>query len=262
VANPNVSLTLDEAVAEVLGLLTGLDMSYSSDYDRYRATARQLNRALRNNALEHEWSYYSSLENVGTIAAGDREVALRSSVRARVIGDDAVRLADDSGNAIVWAYILPRDALHKYVGQPGLHCAVTRSSIEFSKPLGSGMAGLNILVPVMREPKMFDIPPAPENEDDPIETIPQAVRDQLVDFDYPDVVILRAAYQVAQSDPVMQPRVQTLEAQMKDLNYALIERDDRHTDSPLLNEFFVPIQSSIQGHGRQSYHHPHADWTS
>jgi len=35
-----VRLTLDEAVAEVLGLLTGLDLTYEPELDRYRAITR------------------------------------------------------------------------------------------------------------------------------------------------------------------------------------------------------------------------------
>ena len=95
-ANPDVAMTLDEAVEEVLGLLTGLEVAYDPQYDRYRAIARTLNRALRANALEHEWSYYSSIENVGLAHAGDTDVALRSSIRLRKIGDDS---AFDSGQA-------------------------------------------------------------------------------------------------------------------------------------------------------------------
>jgi hypothetical protein len=258
-ANPNVDLTLDEAVAEVLGLLTGLDLSYDPEYDRYRAIARQLNRALRNNALDHEWSYYSSTEDIGTAHTGDQEIALRASIRPRIIGDDSVRFVDSNGNALLWAYILPRDALSKYIGQPGLYAAVTKSTLRFSRPLSSSLDGLTIQVPVMREPRMFDLPPAPETEGEVITPISAAVREQTVDFDFPDVIIMRAAYQYAQTDPVMQPRVQTLEAQYKDLGYGLVERDDRNTDSPFMNEFFVPISNSIFGPDRRSDRRPHAD---
>ena len=44
--NPEVSMTLDESVNEVLGFLTGMDLTYGSNYDRYRVVARMLNRAL------------------------------------------------------------------------------------------------------------------------------------------------------------------------------------------------------------------------
>ena len=72
-SNPEVQQTLDEAVAEVLGLLTGLDLSYAPELDRYRAITRQLNRALRTNALEQEWSYYSFTLSLGQASEGERE---------------------------------------------------------------------------------------------------------------------------------------------------------------------------------------------
>ena len=90
--------------------------------------------------------------------------------------------------------------------------------------------------------------------------MPAATREQLIDFDYPDVIVLRAAYYVAQADPVQQPRVQTLENEYKDLMYSLVERDTRNTDSPYLNEFLLPITNSIYGNGRAGAHgHPHSD---
>ena len=258
--NPNVAMTLDEAVGEVLGLLTGQDLTYQPEYDRYRSVTRLLNRALRGNALEAEWSYYSDLEVVGTVHAGDREVALRNTIRVRGIGDDAVRLVDQNGHVAVWAYLLPRDSLHKYQGRPGIWAAATRGILSFSRPLGQAYEDFEIHVPVMREPRMFNLPPAPENPEDPPTEVPDDVREQLVDFDFPDVVIARAAFLYAQTDPVMQPRVPMLEQQYKDLMYQLIERDTNHTDSPYLNEFFVPISNSIDGN---SYgwtgRHPHSD---
>lgn len=258
--NANVALTLDEAIQEVLALLTGLDLTYSPGYDRYRVVARQINRALRNNALEHEWSCYSSTEEVGTVHAGDQTIELRASVRPRIIGDDAVRFVTSTDQPVLWAYLLPRDALSKYAHRPGLWAAVTKSTLEFSRPLGDGLAGLRILVPVMREPVMFAIPDAPEDVDDDVVPMPEDTREQLVDFDFPDVIVMRAAYQIAQTDPVMQPRVQSLEAQYKDLMYQLIERDDRHTDAPLLNEFFVPgVSGDIYGASSLIHGHPHSD---
>ena len=259
--NANVDLTLDEAVGEVLGLLTGMELAYDPQFDRYRSITRFLNRALRQNALEHEWSYYSSTETVGIAQAGDKDFALRATIRPRIVGDDAVRLVDGDGNVVVWAYILPRDSLHKYNGRyNGLWASITRTTLSFSRPLSSGMAGLEIQVPVMREPRMFQIPAIPDDPNDSMTPISQEIRDQTVDFDFPDVVILRAAYLYAQSDPIMQPRVQTLEAQYKDLMYQLIERDDRHTDSPFINDFFVPISNSVDGGGSGWYGlHPHSD---
>ena len=258
--NPNVAMTLDEAVGEVLGILTGHDLMYKPEYDRYRVVTRLLNRALRGHALEAEWSYYSDLENVGTVHTGDREVALRSTIRVRGIGDDAVRLVDADGHAVVWAYLLPRDSLHKYGNRPGIWAAATRGILTFSRPLGSAFAGLEIHVPVMREPKMFELPPPPENPEDPPTEVPDEVREQLIDYDYPDVIIARAAYLYAQTDPVMQPRVPTLEGAYKDMMYQLVERDTNHTDSPYLNEFFVPISNSIDGNGYGwGLIHPHSD---
>lgn len=253
-ANVNVDLTLDDAVAEVLGMLTGLDLTYEPQYDRYRAITRALNRALRTNALENDWSYYSSVETIGTAHAGDTQVALRATLRPRIINDDAVRLVDDTGRTRVWAYFLPREALHKYVGRGGLWAAHTRATIDFSRPLLRVEDGLSIEVPVMREPRMFRLP------EDSADTVPDDVRQQNVDFDFPDIIIARAAYYVAQSDPVMQPRAQTLEQEYKQLGYALVERDQRNTDSPFLNDFFVPVSSSIDGPTHAlSHRHPHAD---
>lgn len=74
---------------------------------------------------------------------------------------------------------------------------------------------------------------------------PEAV----VDFPYPELIVMRAAWLYAQSDPVMQPRAQYLEEQYKDLMYQLIERDERHTDAPLQNDFHVPVDNSIHGSG-------------
>lgn len=250
--NPEVTLTLEQAVDEVLGLLTGLDLTYDPSLDRFRAITRQLNRALRSNALEREWSWYASTESVGTAVAGDMELTLRASVRPRIINDDAVRLVNEHGRPVVWAYFLPRDALHKYQGKRGLWCSVTRNTITFSRPLYEGEEGLEIQVPVMREPLMFRLPETLGEE------VPEEILQQQIDFAYPDVITLRAAFYYAQTDPVMQPRVQTLEAQYKDLMYQIIERDDRNTDSPYSNEFFVPVQNTIH-HGPGPVHwHPHA----
>ena len=101
--NPNVTMTLEEAVEEVLTVLTGQDLRYDPDMDRYRVVTKFLNRALRANALEAEWSYYSDLEDVGVVHAGDEQIAIRSTVRVRGIGDDAVRLIDQHGRTVVWA---------------------------------------------------------------------------------------------------------------------------------------------------------------
>jgi len=253
VSNPEVELTLDDAVAEVLGILTGLDLAYEPGFDRYRAITRQLNRSLRSNSLETEWSYYSSLEEVGRTHAGDSSFVLRGTVRPRIINDDAVRLVDDNGRVVTWAYFLPRDALHKYDGRGGLWVAHTRSELKFSRPLLQSEANLRIQIPVMREPVMFRLPA------DATVEVPADIRQQTVDFANPDVIVLRAAYYYAQSDPVMQPRAMALEAQYKDLMYQLIERDQRNTDAPFMNEWFLPISSSIDGPTVARHRHPHSD---
>lgn len=257
-ANADVALTLDEAVAEVLGILTGLDLRYAPEQDRYATITRTLNRALRANALEREWSYYSSTEEVGVARAGEQTVALRSSVRPRIINDDAVRLTHD-GVPVSWVYFLPRDALSKHHNRAKLWCAVTRNTLEFSRPFSQAEHGLTIEVPVMREPRMFRLPEQPEDPDEPLTTVPASIRNQLLDFDFPDVVVMRAAYFYAQTDPVMQPRVQTLEAQYKDLMYQLIARDEANTDAPFQNEFFVPITSGLHEPATGYHGHPHSD---
>lgn len=258
--NPDVAVTLDEAVQEVLSTLTGLDIAYRPELDRYRAVTRHLNKALRLTALDAEWSYYSSVETVGTAVTGENEVSMRSTIRPRIINDDAVRLVDAKGVPRVWAYFLPRDALHKYNGRrAGLWVAHTRSSLQFSRAFGPGENGLEIQVPVMREPRMFRLPALPEdpNEERPI--VPNEVREQILDFDNPDLVLARAVYLYAQSDPVAQPRVQTLQDEYKTMMYALVERDERNTDSPYQNDFFVPIDGSLTGPGNLPHSHPHSD---
>jgi hypothetical protein len=255
--NPEVELTLDDAVEEVLGLLTGLDLRYLPEQDRYRAITRQLNRALRSNALEQEWGYYSSTESAGVTVEGHDAVQLRSSVRPRIINDDAVRLVDDEGRPRRWAYFLPRDALHKYRYREGLWCSATHTQLSFSRPFDSSEDGLEVMVPVMREPRQFRLPDQPE--DGELVTVPDEIRRQLVDFPYPDVVVLRAAFYYAQTDPVMQPRVQTLEAQYKDLMYQIMERDSRNTDSPYSNEWMLPIQGNLHAPLHGQHAHPHAD---
>jgi hypothetical protein len=246
-----LQMTLDDAVAEVLGTLTGLDITYEPEYDRYRAITRQLNRALRHNALDQDWSYYSTVEDVGVIVGGEQEFAIDPQNRVRILDDDSVRLVDDTGKPVRWAYVLPRDSLHKYASRTGLWCAIVRKTVMFSRPLFTSEAGLHVEVPVMREPTIFRLPPADEEVDD-------GIRQQLVDFDYPDLVIARAAYLYAQADPVMQPRAQTLEQSYKNLMYQLIERDTDHTDSAYLNEIIVPVQSSVRSEFSRVHLHPHA----
>lgn len=250
-SNSEVQLTLDNCVEEVLGLLTGMDLTYEPTSDRYRAITRQLNRALKANALENEWTYYSAVMSVGTASEGTREIILPTSARARVRNDDAVRLVDDEGKGHVWAYFLPPDALHKYSARQGLWCSITRRSLMFSRPFGAREAGLDVQVPIMREPRIFRLPETGKD-------VPDAIRDQLIDFDFPDVIVARAAYFYAQTDPVMQPRAQTLEMEYKNMMYQLIERDTAHTDSPYVNEFILPVEAELRPVYPWDHLHPHA----
>jgi len=260
VVNPETNMILDDAVEEVLAALTGLDLTYSPEFDRYRAITRALNRALRSNALEHEWSWYATTASAGPVAAGISAVTLPSTLRPRVTGDDAVRLVDTDGNTVEWAYFLPRDALHKYAFRGGLWVSSVREQLLFSRPFDVSEVGFTVEIPVMREPTMFRLPKHPEDPATPLTPVPADVRNQPIDFGYPDVVILRAAFYYAQTDPVMQPRVQTLEAQYKDLMYQIIERDDRMTDSPFANEFILPLRNGIEGGPSPlSHRHPHSD---
>lgn len=257
--NTEVQMTLDECVEEVLGQLIGLELRYVPNMDRYRVVTRCLNRALRQNATEREWSYYSSHEEVGVAYAGVQDVELRSSVRPRIIGDDSVRLVDANGRAVVWASFLPRESIGKYGSRRGLWVSSTRTSLHFSRPFFQGEQGLRIEVPVMREPKMFRLPEAPEDDQGTIPEVPDEVRNQLLDFDYPDLIIARAMYYYASTDPVMQPRAQTLQEEYKQLFYSLNERDDRNTDPPVMNDFNVPIQGDIFGTSSWPSHNQLAD---
>ncbi|QNN98091.1 hypothetical protein SEA_FEDE_43 [Microbacterium phage Fede] len=259
-ANSEVSLTLDEAVAEVMSLLVDTDLQLVPELDRYQSITRHLNRALRHVAREQEWSYYSSLENMGIAHQGDRKIELRAAVRPRIINDDAVRLVHPrTRDVIEWAYWIPRDALHKYTGS-NLRAAYTRTTIEFSREFFYAEDGLEIHVPVMREPTMFRLPEQPENPDEPLVTVPDDIREQLVDFDAPDLVVTRAAYSYAQTNAMWQPRVQTLEATYKDLMYSLVERDTRNTDAPYQNEWTLGIDGDAVNHSPRA-HRPSADWT-
>lgn len=255
VVNTELNFTLDDAVAEVLGMLTGLDLDYEPELDRYRAVTRVLNRSLRANATEREWSWYASTISVGPAVLGDTRMNLPANVRPRIINDDAVRLVDSDNVNRVWAYFLPRDALHKYGDRGGLWVSNVREELLFSRPFGAHEAGWDVQVPVMREPVMFRLPDMPEDEDTPVTPVPDLIRNQPIDFAYPDAITSRAAFFYAQTDPVMQPRVQTLEGGYKDIMYQLIERDERMTDSPYSNEFIVPLYGAPSN---LSHGHPHA----
>lgn len=251
--NYEVQMTLDDAVAEVLGQLTGMDVTYEAEYDRYRSVTRALNRALRANALENEWGYYASELEIGVAQEGEREMMIPSTRRPRIITDDAVLFKWD-GRTRRWAYFLPRASLPKYEGLDGLWCSVMRQTLMFSRPFGVHEHGLNVHLPVMREPRMFRLPPAGEE-------VPDDILGQYVDFDYPDVIIARAAYYYAQSDPVLQPRVQTLEGDYKDVLYQVIERDTNATDMPYLNGFRLELSNGIIDTDT-SHWHPHSDWSA
>lgn len=256
-ANLEVQLNLDDAVAEVLNSLTGLDLEYSPEFDRYQSIARTINRALRDVALEAEWACYTTTEDVGPVVPGERTVFLRPSVRPRINADDAVRLVYQ-GRPVEWAYFLPRDSLSKYDAKGGLRVAIIRNELHFSRPFLEAEAGWGIEVPVQREPRMFQIPNQP---DDPYANripVPPEVREQLVDFDYPDLIVARATYLYAQTDPLMQPRVQTLEAIYKDRMYALSARNNQHNDSPYVNPTILPMQGDLYSYPAGAHRHPHA----
>ena len=249
--NPEVEMTLSEAVAEVLNQLTGLDLEYDPEQDRFRSITRQLNRALRANALDNEWGYYSNRRAVGTVNSGASVVRLSASARPRIINDDAVTLVNDEGEPQVWAYFLPRDALHKYSDRKGLWVAHTNQTLHFSRKFYDSEEGLTIEATVMREPEMFRLPATGEE-------VADEILNQPIDFDFPDVVIARAAYYYAQTDPIMQPRVQTLEAVYKDLMYSLVERDTRMSESPYINETIVPVVNGLTPQSSR-HRHPHAN---
>lgn len=302
-----VTMTLDRAVGEVLNYLTGYDLHYIAELDRYRSIANTLNRALRLVATEHEWSYYSAVQDLGEVSAGQTEIYHRRSHRPRIITDDSLRLVDGENYIKQWAYFLPRESLHKYQGRTGLWVASTENKLEFNRPISSVEAGLRAVVPVMREPREFLIPATfdsiedldADGEEDPLvlqkivqlrnfhnpdiveewvidETdapyiytspesalaqlalTPAQVRNQPLDFSFPDLIILRAAALYAATDPVMQPRKQDLDGQYKQLFYALTERDTSHTDEPYRNDFVVPIQGSLHGYNG-THAHPHSD---
>lgn len=300
-------MTLEEGVNEVLNYLTGLDLHYVAELDRFRSIAKTLNRALRLCATEHEWGYYSAVQDMGPVQQGQTEILLSRAKRPRIIVDDSVRFVDADNNIRMWAAFLPRESLHKYQGRTGLWAAATENKIEFSRPIQGGLIGLRALVPVMREPREMMIPASfdsaedleTDGEEDPDELVkivqlrnfhnpdiveewvidegaapyiytspessldklnltPAQIRNQKIDAGFPDLIVLKAAYLYAGTDPVMQPRVQTLEGQYKELFYALTERDTNHTDETYLNEFTVPIQGSLHGYSG-AHAHPHSD---
>ena len=99
---------------------------------------------------------------------------------------------------------------------------------------------------------------SPESSLASLDLTPAQIRNQKIDHSFPDLIVLKTIYLYAQADPVMQPRVQTLEGQYKELFYALTERDTNHTDDTYRNDFVVPIQGSLHGYG-SNHAHPHSD---
>jgi len=250
--NPDVTMTLEEAVRDVLSILTGQDLEYDPNMDRFRAITKHLNRAMRSMALENEWSYYNTVERIDlTGKKGTSTFEITTDYRFRVISDDAARILDTTDGLdipVAWAYFLPRDALHKYRNMNGWWCSVTRNILTLNRPLSDCYDEHHVLeLPLQREPVPFRLPDDPTVPADPL------ILSQEVDFDFPDVVIARAAWLYAQTDPMMQPRVQTLEEQYKDMMYQLIERDVAFTDTPNQNEIIVPVQNDIYG---ESTHRP------
>lgn len=233
-------MTLDDAVAEMMNLLTGLDLTYDPELDRYRSMTRALNRGLRDNSLEAEWAHYAAVKNFGAglCRGGDNIATLPPFTRPRINGDDSVRLVNDRGVVVRWAYFLPRDALHKYRNLQDLWVSANGGTLTFSRPFTDQESELSLVVPVMREPRMFRLPPVGE-------TVPDRVRKQILDFNHPDLIVARATYRYAQSDPVAQPRVPTLEQDYKTLMYQLIERDTNHTDTPYQNAMDLGIRSGL-----------------
>lgn len=251
--NQDLNYTLDEAVREVLLNLTGLGVQYDPSSDRYHVLAHTLNRALRAVARENEWSYFFEDSDLGLAVAGERTMELTTRQRLRIEGDDGLRLETRDGAPVEWIPVLPRDALYKYAHRRGLWVSPTRTTLFFSRPFTEGEDGLYVRGPIMREPRMFQLP-------EPGAEIAASIRSQPLDFDNPDLVIAKAMVMYAQTDPIMQPRVPTLEEAYNDIKYPLITRDTNFTDSPYRNEWNLGIQGELGGRsGLLSHGHPHAD---
>lgn len=241
-----VSISLREAVAEVHNILTGLDLSYDDRYDIFHACVRQLNRSLRTVALEEDWGWYADDLLLGVVSEGDQTFSVPPNVRLRVRQDDAIRLVDPATKKTVrWAYFLPRDSLSKYWAAPELRAAFVRNNVVLSRPLLAREEGLEVWATVMREPRQTTIP-------DSGTKIPDADLSRPLDFENPDMVIAHAAWQMSLSNPLYQPRAQTLEDVYNNFKYALTERDSDHSDSPMQNSF-----TPSYGDPFIAMHHPH-----
>ena len=244
-----VQLSLQESVNEIHNILTGLDLTYEDRYDIFHATVRQVNRSLRQVALEDEWAWYVEEVDAGTTTVDMTEVELNSAYRPRVQQDDAVRLVNANGITVSWAYYLPRDSLNKQMHRPELRVAFTKNVIKFSRPLQLFESGLSIIVPAMREPKQTRLPEAGAR-------LTPAELSRAIDAEYPDLIVAHAAWKMAMSNPLYQPRAQTLEEEFNDLKYALTERNTNHSDSPMRNNF---VPSYGDPYLATPHVHPHSD---
>lgn len=244
------TMTLEEAVSEVHNILTGLDLTYDDRYDIFHATVRQLNRSLRAVALLEDWGWYVEELDLGLTTQGMTSVEVDRRYRPRVGQDDAVRLIDpNSGLVRYWAYYLPRDSINKYAARRELRVAFTKNTLTFSRPLQGFESGLSLRVTCMREPRQTRIPPAGEELTTVELTTP-------IDFSSPDLVVAHAVWQISMSNPVYQPRAQTLESIYDDLRFSLTERDSDHSDSPYRNNF---TPSYGDPYLAIPHRHPHSD---
>lgn len=244
-----ITMSLREAVNEVHNILTGLDLVYEDRFDIFHATVRQLNRSLRTVALEDEWAWYTEDVDGGTTTVGQTTVELDAAYRPRITQDDAVRLVNSDGLVVRWAYYLPRESLGKYLYRPELRVASTRNQLLFNRPLQQAEAGLGVVIPAMREPRQTRLPESGNRLSD-------AELSRALDCEHPDLVVAHAAWQISMSNPLYQPRAQTLEGAYSDLKYALMERNTNHSDSPLRNNFTPSYGDPYLG---MSHNHPHSD---
>lgn len=246
----SVALSLQEAVAEVHNILTGLDLEYDDRYEIFHATVRQINRSLRQVALLEDWGWYSELVLSGVTHEGQTVIELDALYRPRINQGDCVQLVDpNTGLTWHWAYYLPRDSLSRHTHRSELRVAFVRNTLMFSRPIQRFESGYEILVPAMREPQQTTIPESGKQLSD-------AELNRPIDFEFPDLVVAHAAWQISLSNPVYQPRAQTLEAAYDDVRYALSERDSNHSDSPLRNDF---TPSYGDPYLRVPHRHPHSD---
>lgn len=246
-------LTLSETVDEVVNTLYGLSTRFEPDTDSWHGMALTLRRALKVVATERDWIYYHDTVQVGTVEPDCSVIVVPSRYRVRKTGDDAIRLLDSRGRPVVWAYIIPDDALHKYRALSGLWCSVVRQEIRFSRPFYKAEKGLRVIAPVMREPYLW--PKLVSGQ-----ALPQDEMDRDIDFHRADMVVMKAAYLYAQTDPLLQPRVPQLEQDYRAVFYQVQEQDTNVTMGAMVNDFQLPIEGDyrfVSGHGYGL--HPHSD---